>query len=174
MKAILILIGICFLAPPATAQTTDIIPKKLVSAALAKTECVTTEDEAITDSAIFDVEGAVKLLVLPCIKAAYNMSSILLQIDASRPAEAKLLHLTDWSEEHNRWEKTTVLFNVEFNTRTKRLTTLTKYRGVGDCGSSGEYTWSGGRFILTAYWLKTKCDGRAFAPRPHWRVALPR
>jgi hypothetical protein len=47
-----------------------------------------------------------------------------------------------------------------FNVRSQTLTNFTKFRGVGDCGSSALYKLEGDRIVLQEYRAKYDCDGK--------------
>jgi hypothetical protein len=50
------------------------------------------------------------------------------------------------------------------------MSEFVKDRGVGDCGSIGHWRWSGAAFKLTAYWVKSDCDGEPLAPDDQYQV----
>lgn len=50
------------------------------------------------------------------------------------------------------------------------LTVLTKYRGLGDCGSLGKYKWEGKKFKLLEYRVKEACDGTYLEPEKYAKV----
>ncbi len=47
-----------------------------------------------------------------------------------------------------------------FNVRSQTLTNFTKFRGLGDCGSSALYKLEGDRMVLQEYRAKYACDGK--------------
>jgi hypothetical protein len=49
-----------------------------------------------------------------------------------------------------------------------------KGRGPGDCGSAGEWAWTGREFKMTGYWDKPNCDGEEFDRDERYRVFPPR
>jgi hypothetical protein len=50
------------------------------------------------------------------------------------------------------------------------MSELIKDRGVNDCGSIGNWKWSGTEFELQAYWVKPDCDGEALVPDDQYQV----
>lgn len=59
------------------------------------------------------------------------------------------------------WTGTKVLFNPEtsgFDPRTGRLSSLYLGRGIGDCGSAGQWVWSGDLFRLIEFKAWWACE----------------
>lgn len=57
-----------------------------------------------------------------------------------------------------------------FDPATQMLTVFTKARGVGDCGSYGQYQWTGAGFQLTQYRVKLECDGQYVDPENYPQI----
>jgi hypothetical protein len=59
-----------------------------------------------------------------------------------------------------------------YEAKTRTLNSFHKGRGAGDCGSIGEWKWSGWFFRLTHMWVKADCDGEPFEweNRQSWQV----
>lgn len=52
----------------------------------------------------------------------------------------------------------------------KTLSIMTKYRGLGDCGSLAKYQWDSDRFKVVEYRVKDKCDGKYIEPDKYTQV----
>ena len=59
------------------------------------------------------------------------------------------------------------LTNPDFEPADGTIGFISKGRGMGDCGSSGIYTWTGERFALSAWRVMPECRG---VPEPYWPV----
>lgn len=171
MYALIIACIVCLLATGAPAQTAQIVPREAIAAALRQNDCETTDDEAIEDATTYDLDRNLKIVEVPCWHAAYNDGSLVFMVDPRRPSEARLMQFRNWSHDTKKWEPTSVLWNVEYKPKTKQLISFDKFRGIADCGSSGQYTWSGSEFKLTGFWVKEDCDGTDFKPGgARWRI----
>lgn len=169
------LLGIAIASFCAQAQAADSISQRVLHDALTRLDCVVPASMAAIDTQFFALDGNKSLAVAPCIMGAVNTNSILFLIDESKPEQAQLLEFVHWDGNSNRWGKTFNLMNVAYDEVTKRISATERYRGVGDCGSGGEYAWMNGKFSLVTYAIKKKCDGIAFDPAAkQWRVPLPR
>jgi hypothetical protein len=161
MRFILILLAAC-LAQSVSAQEKVQLPKALVEDAFKKAECEVELDEAIRDlESAGELSGGLKLVEVACWRAAYNFGSILFALDSAAPEKARLLEFRTLGEK-NKLISTHQLSSPGYNEKTKILSSFHKGRGVGDCGSSGEWRWTGKDFELKRYWNKDKCDGQPF------------
>jgi hypothetical protein len=160
MRLILVLLVALF-AQSVTAQQKVQLPKALVEDAFKKAECEVELDEAIKDlETTGELSGGLHLVEVPCWRAAYNFGSILFALDPAAPEKARLLSLQ--RPEKNKLASTYQLSAPDYNGKTKILGSFHKGRGVGDCGSSGEWRWNGKDFELKRYWNKDQCDGQVF------------
>jgi uncharacterized protein DUF1176 len=90
-------------------------------------------------------------------------------LDPAAPKKARLLSFQIYSQK--KFVKTYQLSNADYDEKTHILGSFHKGRGVGDCGSIGEWKWTGADFKLTGYWLKEDCDGEPFdSDSKKWRV----
>jgi hypothetical protein len=160
MRAVAILL-VLFFAQSVAAQQKVQLPKALVEDAFKKGECEVELGEAIKDlETSGELSGGLHLVDVPCWRAAYNFGSILFALDSSAPEKARLLSFQ--RPEKNKLTSTYQLSSPGYDEKTKILSSFHKGRGVGDCGSSGEWRWNGNDFELKRYWNKDKCDGQAF------------
>jgi hypothetical protein len=54
------------------------------------------------------------------------------------------------------------------------MRSFAKGRGAGDCGTIGEWKWTGSDFKLARYWSKPDCDGEPFDDDAKWQVFPPK
>jgi invasion protein IalB len=98
------------------------------------------------------------LYILPCQRAAYNITYRLYVVFKDAFADAQPLYFADYTDTHG-WSGTDRLFNITWDTKTGSLTSFTKARGLGDCGAVANYRWQGFAFKLLKYRHWGKCDG---------------
>jgi hypothetical protein len=58
----------------------------------------------------------------------------------------------------------------DYNSGQKILSVMTKYRGLGDCGSLAHYQWDSNQFKVVEYRVKEKCDGKYVEPEQYAQV----
>lgn len=171
MRRLLIATLALAFVPPAAAQSSP-LPRPLVADALRESECTLSPDEALADLPPAQDLGAGQLLIeIPCFRAAYNSGSMFFVVDPAAPGERRLLRFRVWNDKAFA-ERYSLTFG-EYDPAERRMTSLHKGRGLGDCGSAGAWRWDGSDFMLEAYWLKENCDGELFDPfgEPgRWRV----
>ena len=161
MRLIAILLVLLF-AQSALAQQKVQLPKGLVEDAFKKAECELDLDEAIKDlETSGELSGGLHVVEVYCWRAAYNFGSILFALDPAAPEKARLLSFRTLGAKNN-LISTFQLSSPGYNEKTKTLSSSHKGRGVGDCGTSGEWRWNGKDFELKRYWNKDKCDGQVF------------
>ena len=56
-------------------------------------------------------------------------------------------------------DTTTDLVNAGLAASTGQLSSFNKGRGIGDCGSNGQWRWDGERFHLASYAMMGDCRG---------------
>lgn len=103
------------------------------------------------------------LVQVQCFLAAYQGNY---EFFAYAPATdtAKKLTVTQYSQdEQGQWQKAenpSVGGLPDFDATTQTLIINTKYRGLGDCGSVGTYTFAENSLKLTEFKAKAECDGK--------------
>jgi hypothetical protein len=143
------------------------VPFKLVEAAFKTAECTNElKDEELEN--VEDLGGGLKLVEVYCWRAAYQAGSIFLVANPAQPEKARLLRFQWWS--NKRLISVYSLTEPDFDPATKTLKSFHKGRGVGDCGSIGEWTWGNGNFNLKRFWHKEPCDGQPFDDEKRWLV----
>jgi hypothetical protein len=98
--------------------------------------------------------GAKKLHVSSCFSGAYNFGSLFL-IEGVDGLE--VFSFADYSEEYG-WTGTNQLINAEYDPKTGWLFSFAKGRGIGDCGSSGQWRWRQYLFQLREFRAWDDCD----------------
>jgi hypothetical protein len=163
-------LGFALTAPPATTEPS--VPPEVIIAAMRSADCSLSYDDASQDwPQPQELGGGLKLIEIPCWRAAYNAGSIFFAADPAAAEAARLLRFRVWDGEAFA-EQYSLTFS-SYDPARQRLTSLHKGRGLGDCGSAGQWTWSGSEFVLESYWLEEECDGRLFDPESEpelWRV----
>lgn len=105
----------------------------------------------------FALGGGKTLALLPCGSGAYNFSSIPFILSAgAKPVIASF----DYPPGQTMAEDgQPTLVNAAFDSKTGKLSSYSKGRGLGDCGASEDYVWDGARFRLVEARQMTECRG---------------
>lgn len=149
------------------------IPFPIVQAAFKQAKCsIDLQDEERTE--VEELGGGLKLVEIYCWRAAYQAGSIFLAVDPKAPNDARLLRFSEWIRERNSLRTVAALSNPGFDAATKVMSAGHKGRGVGDCGTAGEWKWTGAGFRLLRYWVKDNCDGEPFDNDKKWQIYPPR
>ncbi len=104
----------------------------------------------------FQLDSDHVLYLVRCMMGAYQPSTqvFLKSFDRLEP-----LAFPDYSDADG-WGGTNYLGYAEFDPKTKELHNYTKFRGIGDCGTSSDYRWTGYTFKLLEYRYRD-CDDDA-------------
>lgn len=108
----------------------------------------------------YRLPGGFALHVAPCFAGAYNFTQLYF---LERRGELQLLYFADYGDA---WTGTNQLFNSEYDPKTGWLSASYKGRGVGGCGSTGQWIWSGYSFRLVEFTVWPDCD----QPSDEWTV----
>jgi hypothetical protein len=92
------------------------------------------------------------LVALACSRGAYNLSSSFFVMPENEPAKAAPLSFAGGSND---------LTNASFDPRTGHIAFFDKGRGIGDCGATGGYAWTGSAFVQTEFSMMGECRGIA-------------
>ena len=154
--------------PPAPLPPT-IQPANIVAAAagsptltraildMAKPACDPEVVEAHSDAAAWTLGPEHQLVAVPCAEGPYNVSVALFTTDGKggQPRPAML----EQPPKQGDAEADNVVVNYDFDAKTLTLRSLDKGRGLGDCGTSRTWVWTGEIFaLLQAAELET-CPG---------------
>ncbi len=108
------------------------------------------------------------LYLIPCFAGAYNV--VYRAYLKSFNDTARQLLFARYSDETG-WTGTKDLMNISYDTKTGTLAAFSKARGLGDCGSTSRYKWTGYAFKMTEYRYWDKCDGTRLPD--DWPVIYP-
>ncbi|MFC0408629.1 DUF1176 domain-containing protein [Roseomonas elaeocarpi] len=108
---------------------------------------------------VFALDATRALAIRPCYMAAYQGSSVVavLPRGGGSPVPVKLA-LPGLPEDATEGPD---MVDPEFDPASGTLTTVSKGRGLADCGSSESWVWSRGAFRLTALSYQNQCGGAA-------------
>ena len=117
-------------------------------------------------SKAFQVTDKKYLVQIQCFMAAYQGAfEYVLWIDESPkprvvPLEFDSFQEPKVGEKPKRITDRSIAGLPRVNVRSQTMTNFTKFRGVGDCGSSALYKLEGDRMVLQEYRAKYECDGK--------------
>ncbi|WP_374274945.1 DUF1176 domain-containing protein [Brevundimonas sp.] len=123
-------------------------------------------DAEFTRPTVARLGDGVELWGVPCFTGAYNFGSAYwITAEGGRdPRPAQFASATG--------EVDNVLVNAGYDPETRTIEAFNKGRGVGDCGVSQTWVWSGRAFVLTAESAMTECWGVPPDLWPtYWRTA---
>jgi hypothetical protein len=94
------------------------------------------------------------LASLTCSLGAYNASNAFWVVENGAVAAARPVEFP-WNDDSEK----NVLINGEFDPKTGRIDYFARGRGIGDCGATGGYAWTGAGFALTGFSMMGECRG---------------
>lgn len=131
---------------------------KLVRETLEADTCEDSDpDRGQADSAWGLADGRT-LVQLGCYAGAYNFGSSWFLL-AQGQAPQMIAFPVPADDGSGRMSTTGDLVNAGFDPATGLLGMFSKGRGIGDCGASGEWAWTGARFELLGYSMMHDCQG---------------
>ncbi len=116
-------------------------------------------------SKAFPISDKKYLVQVMCFLAAYQGNfEYVLWIDEAQKPRVVTLEFDSFQEPKEGEKPKRVTYRSiaglpRFNVRSQTMTNFTKFRGVGDCGSSALYKLEGDRMVLQEYRAKYACDG---------------
>ncbi len=116
-------------------------------------------------SKAFQISDKKYLVQVMCFLAAYqgNFEYVLWIDEADKPRVVSLefdsFQEPKEGEKPKRVTSKSIAGLPRFNVRSQTMTNFTKFRGLGDCGSSALYKLEGDRMVLQEYRAKYVCDG---------------
>jgi hypothetical protein len=123
-------------------------------------------------SKAFQISDKKYLVQIQCFLAAYQGAfEYVLWIDDAPKPRAIPLEFDSFQEGKNgekpkRTSDRSIAGAPRVNVRSQTLTNFTKFRGVGDCGSSAIYKLEGDRMVLQEFRAKYECDGKYVQDMP--------
>lgn len=161
-------------------ETQKANPKLLqeVNQALIKLNaCEGQIDVSISDknSSMYPINKKQYLVEFLCFLGAYqgNYEYFLYDNVSSKPKVTPLslaVFEVDKSGQITRTNSRSIGGIPEYNSEEQTLTVVTKYRGLGDCGSLAKYKWENKEFQILEYRVKASCDGTYLEPEQYSRV----
>lgn len=132
------------------------IPEEILIEHIRQGECEVFEDLPNGhDFIVADLGGERTLYLLPCFSGAYNFGYVA-YVGSNGSYEPQWF--ADYSDISS-WTATPFLVNPDWDGTTRRLTTFNRGRGLGDCGSIGEWRAYDGYLRLERFSAKDDCDG---------------
>jgi hypothetical protein len=117
-------------------------------------------------SKAFQLTDQKYLVQIQCSLAAYQATfEYVLWIDQSPqprvvPLDFDVFAEPKQGEPPKRTKERSLVGMPRVNVRSQTMTNFTKFRGLGDCGSSAIYKLEGDRLVLQEYRAKYECDGK--------------
>jgi hypothetical protein len=138
------------------------IPAKPPAAILAKGKAVCGQDNGEGKHAeTHRLNGNLLLYSFACreMSGAYNHASAVLVAPADQPqaAEVPQFRTPDGYSDTRRRDVSEMLVNAGFDEATMTLSTFSKGRGIGDCGSETSWAWNGREFVLLSHSQMPTC-----------------
>ncbi|ACK69914.1 putative lipoprotein [Gloeothece citriformis PCC 7424] len=134
-------------------------------------------DATVSDSnsSIYPINQKQYLVEFLCFLGAYqgNYEYFLYENTASKPKITPLslpIFELDQSGKITKSDTRSIGGLPEYNPEQQTLTVVTKYRGLGDCGSLAKYQWEEKQFKIVEYRIKRSCDGTYLEPEQYSRV----
>ncbi|MBL1174279.1 DUF1176 domain-containing protein [Pantanalinema sp. GBBB05] len=104
------------------------------------------------------------IVMLQCFLGAYQGGfAFYLYTETPNGATVQPLTLDRYDDDAGKVKKTsshTAAGYPEYNPDRKTLVLSTKYRGVGDCGTTGTYQFANNKFVLKQFEADFACDGK--------------
>ncbi len=152
-------------------QPSDMLPDAAALVALSESSPCAEERVGATQDAAFSLGGTRALVLLNCGAGAYNASAA--AYIGERDGAGK------WSFKPAMFDYTpnrlsedgniALLVNATWDSATQTISSFSKGRGVGDCGSSEDYVWDDASFRLVKARVMDPCRG-SIDWIPVWRV----
>jgi hypothetical protein len=143
------------LVQPAPAVDQSKLPKRLPpSVAALRGECDSDMDLAdeMWSPEVHRLAPGRLLWIVPCSRGAYNITADLFTADEKGgAARAQRVPYGDGMESS--------MMNLSYDPETRILTNFDKARGIGDCGATNEWAWTGQRFERSRSTLMGECRG---------------
>ncbi|WP_224407807.1 DUF1176 domain-containing protein [Afifella sp. IM 167] len=135
------------------------VPEAVRGLHIASSACEAPDTELMKDIPvqIAKVSETAIVYAIPCTVGAYNITYRLYLRETGEIGGARTLYFPEWSKAYG-WSGTDLLFNVSLEGT--HLSAFAKGRGLGDCGSSAEFTFLDYAYRLDRYIAEEDCNGR--------------
>lgn len=141
-------------APPTLDMKLGKVQAAKLRADLKKRKPDSCEDDAADGDEAWALGSKRFLVALACSRGAYNVSSSFFLMPDNEPTNAKPVRFADGDGDDGN-----DLTNADFDPRTGHLSFFAKGRGIGDCGVTGGYAWTGESFVRTELSMMGECRG---------------
>ena len=143
---------------PAPAVSQAGLPAKLPKAILAspRLKDCDSEDALSQDPLIARLGPGQVLWGAPCSAGAYNLLSVLFVADEAGRGAREITAPDAQAADPNADDE---LMNLDYDAKTRMLTSFAKARGLGDCGSQASWVWDGKAFRLLDETVMPDCKG---------------
>jgi len=125
---------------------------KAMRAELNRREPDSCEEMSDGSDGAFPLDDSTRLIVVACSRGAYNVASQFWLVPGRDVAKAKPAEF-----EGSGGRSANELVNADYDPKTGRVMFFAKGRGIGDCGSSGSYGWTGTRFAVVELSSMSEC-----------------
>jgi hypothetical protein len=136
----------------AAARVTPVLKTAMVTAS----DCGEEYTGEVPKVEAYALGGGKTLALLPCGAGAYNYMSVPFLLGGGKPVFAGFDSQPGMSGPDSTMP---MLVNAGWDPKTARLSSYSKGRGLGDCGSAEEYVWDGTRFRLVEQRVMGECRG---------------
>lgn len=145
------------------------IPPPIVATHMAQSGCEDPGTDLMQqfEPVVEQVSETAILYAIPCIAGAYNVAYRLYVRETGEIGGVKTLYFATYSDTHH-WSGTDLLYNISVDGQ--KLSAFYKGRGVGDCGTAGEWTWVDYGYRLDRFAAQEECRG--VLPED-WPVVFP-
>ena len=144
--------------PPRTAEETTADLQLVLDRHIAESRCEDPATELMRnfEPVIAQLSKTAILYAIPCTAGAYNIAYRLYMRETGEIGGVETLYFATWSGEYG-WGGTDLLFNIDADG--PQLSAFYKGRGLGDCGTDGEWVWRDYAFRLLRYAAQDSCEG---------------
>jgi hypothetical protein len=111
------------------------------------------EDIADADS-VWPLGGGARLVGLLCSRGAYNLSTGFWIVPGADVGKARKALFPQFDGKPDN-----MLVNADYDAGSGQISFYNRGRGMGDCGASGNYAWTGSGFAMTAFQAMDQCRG---------------
>lgn len=108
------------------------------------------------------LNATTRVHIVPCFMGAYNLMSKVLIERREGDSAASTFDTTSFADYSSLygWTGSDMLTNAFINPETGYLAHFHKGRGLGDCGTTGSWEWTGYLFSMIEYRVEEDCNGR--------------
>lgn len=111
--------------------------------------CEDNDAAASSPDQVWPLDATQKLVGLYCGSGAYNVITGYWTVSGNAVASARKTAFPRQDDN--------MLINSDYDPKTGQIGFFAKGRGIGDCGSSGNYAWTGSSFVMTAFATMGEC-----------------